>query len=250
MRRVRVAKICLGEVNLEPEVAHHVRDVLRLGRSEPVEIFDAEGGMGAGVIASVDAGEVRVRIDEIRPQAQRPGRLIVAAAVPKGHRADWLIEKLSEVGTDAYIPLAAERSVVKPQGLAKFARWKRLAEESARQCQRRGVMQIEAMMTPVELIERSSRQGMAMWVMSTARDARPIANQLSALPRSLALLIGPEGDWTPRELHDFERAGAIALKLTESILRVETAAIVAAGIVSAAMADASRFEAPTRQTGG
>jgi 16S rRNA (uracil1498-N3)-methyltransferase len=156
--------------------------------------------------------------------------VIIASAVPKGDRADWMIEKLSELGVSRFIPLATARSVVHPKGAGKLDRWRRIATESAKQSRRAGVLQIE----PLTALDRftESLESPAVFL-STDPKAPPILSCSSFIlhPSSLCLLIGPEGGWTDDEMAAFARRNLTAAKLTETILRVETAAVVAAAIV-------------------
>ncbi len=136
--------------------AHHVRDVLRLAVGDELELFDAAGGTAVGRIVAVTVGVVAVEVSAVT-LAERVGvSLTVAAAVPKGDRADWMVEKLSELGVARFVPLAAARSVVLPGGRNKVERWERLAVESAKQCRRAGVMAIDPV-TPVAAVHRRGR---------------------------------------------------------------------------------------------
>src|SRR4051812_48593758 len=140
MRRVRVDKVSVGLIELEEGEAHHARDVLRMGVGETVEVFDAAGDVGAAKIESVGK-KVVVRVERVEESS---GGLEwwVAAAIPKGNRGDWMVEKLSELGTFGFVPLITERSVVSAEGKNKLARWERIAGEAAKQSRRRGVMKI------------------------------------------------------------------------------------------------------------
>src|SRR5687767_15989799 len=97
--------------------------------------------MLAGRTASVRVGSV----DEAGPRGLD---WTIAAAVPKGDRADWMVEKLSELGVEEFIPLASARSVVLPEGRNKRERWVRIATEAAKQSRRGGVMRVGEL-TPV-----------------------------------------------------------------------------------------------------
>ena len=143
LRRVHVSRLGPGELALDPAQARHVRDVLRFEPGATVEVFDDAGGVAPGELV-FDGKDVRVRIEPETTVA--PGRAgvewTIAAAVPKGERADWMVEKLSELGTAEFVPLAAARSVVLPEGRNKRDRWTRIATESAKQSRRAGVMRI------------------------------------------------------------------------------------------------------------
>ena len=250
MRRVHVPRLFIGEVELDENQAHHVRDVLRLTAGTTVEVFDDIGATARGTLAFYEDQRAAVHVERVEAPSVVTMRWTVASAVPKGNRADWLIEKLSELGTSRFIPLSADRSVVVPEGRNKLQRWARLAEESAKQSRRPGVMSIDDVTDVTDAIEQlGDGDG---WYLSTTAGAAPIARLIAQpLPTSLTLFIGPEGGWTDGEIHRFEQAGLTGVALTATILRVETAAVAAAAIVGAAVAGASSpsSSAPAREPG-
>jgi 16S rRNA (uracil1498-N3)-methyltransferase len=230
-RRVHLENVRAGAtVALDPRQAHHLRDVLRLADGATVEVFDDSGQVGEGMLFLQD-GNVSVRIHRAEALRQVPTlQLNIAAAVPKGDRADWMVEKLSELGVHAFIPLAAARSVVLPEGKSKRDRWNRIATEAAKQSRRRGVMRITEL-TDVAAALQSSRY---RWFLSTEQpDAAPIAEAAALLAPGAALtaFVGPEGGWTDAERQQFLAAGAKPVRLTETILRVETAAVATAAVL-------------------
>lgn len=222
----------MGETPLDPQQAHHARHVLRLPHGAAVEVFDDGGRVGAGVLL-LDGTSPRVRVDAIEQAPAHPRvRLTVAAAAPKGDRADWMVEKLSELGVDQWIPLAAARSVVLPQGKGKRDRWTRIATEAAKQSRRVGVMQIGEL-TPLPKLLSAPPPGEA-WCLSTDDSARPASELLAAEPAAptITTYVGPEGGWTTDELTRFAAARVTSVSLTSTILRVETAAVVIASLVA------------------
>jgi 16S rRNA (uracil1498-N3)-methyltransferase len=233
-RRIHVSSHCPGEIVLDDSQAHHLRDVLRLKIGSNVELFDDAGLVGQATVTRADASGVSVRVDSIHgTSTESSTQLIVASAVPKGDRADWMIEKLSELGVSRFIPLQTERSVVHPTGSGKRERWMRIATESAKQSRRSGVMRIDELTRINDLI--SNLKSGTAWYLSTADDARPIADLLNESTNTLSLLIGPEGGWSDDEIARFDKQNLTPVKLTATILRVETAAIAAAAIASIAM---------------
>ena len=226
----------MGQIALDQRQAHHLRDVLRLSAGEPVELFDDAGSVAAGVIHSISSDHVIVEVQELSPPSEQVS-FAVASAVPKGERADWMVEKLSEIGAAEYIPLISERSVVVPQGKNKLERWRRIATESAKQSRRRGVMRVAEAIplnAALELVSEST----SGWYFSTSVAAQPIHQLLPFRETGkLVLFIGPEGGWSESEIEQFERHGVVAVQLTTTILRVETAAIAAAAMVACSLGD-------------
>jgi 16S rRNA (uracil1498-N3)-methyltransferase len=227
-RRIHVPELHAGEIALTGEQAHHARKVLRLDDGSAVEIFDNAGRVAAGVLLHRGEFGAAVRIDSIISEPRKVLSLTIAAAVPKGERADWMVEKLSELGVETFVPLAAARSVVLPEGRNKHQRWERIALESAKQSRRPGTMRIEPL-TPVAAALQAITG--AAWVLSTADDAQPIAQMARRPHSSLTAFIGPEGGWTDEELGAFSQADVEPVRLTDTMLRVETAAIAAAAVV-------------------
>jgi 16S rRNA (uracil1498-N3)-methyltransferase len=234
-RRVHLPNLTPGEIELPARQAHHVRDVLRLKAGAAVRLFDDGGATADGSIVRVTPAEVLVMVGSIEPALEPGFAWSVASAVPKAARADWMVEKLSELGTAALIPLATARSVVLPEGEGKLGRWARLAAEAARQSGRAGVMRIEPLTAVADLVSDLLACGVGSnaWYFSTTASAVPIATVLARpRPEALTLFVGPEGGWTDAEIAAFDGAGMIGVKLTDTVLRIETAAITASALVA------------------
>jgi 16S rRNA (uracil1498-N3)-methyltransferase len=227
-RRIHVpTPLTIGTITLDPKQAHHLRDVLRLKIGQTIEAFDDDGNIADAVIVQCDATSTTIRIEQIQEKKSAP-EITIASGVPKGDRADWMIEKLSELGVARFIPLATERSVVLPKGSNKLERWLRIATESAKQSHRAGVMQINDL-TPLKTALGTAMEMEGFYLdpnSQTFFDQSQIANQKSQI-----YFIGPEGGWTDQEINLFTQANLTGLKLTATILRVETAAIATAAII-------------------
>lgn len=234
-RRIHVQAVRAGEtVPLARQEAHHARDVLRLTDGTRVEVFDDAGTVGEGLLI-VAGGDVSVRVE--RADLASPGtpaaQLTIAAAVPKGDRADWMVEKLSELGVAEFVPLAAARSVVLPEGKGKRDRWLRIATEAAKQSRRAGVMRITELASLTDALRGAMADSCQAWFLSTESEQTvPIAVALADLRpcARLTAFIGPEGGWTSQEVRQFLDAGATVVRLTPTILRIETAAVTTAAV--------------------
>ncbi len=226
-RRVHVDQVEAGRITLSAAQAHHVRDVLRLGEGTAVEVFDDTGRVGSGRLVEVSSGAVVVEVGQVKQRGRRV-ELTIASAVPKGQRADWMIEKLAELGVARFIPLMTARSVVHPEGRGKLDRWRRLATEAARQSGS-AVMQIDELTRLDDAFAAWRASGAAGWCCATEIDGQPLVT--IAPPPAGWCFIGPEGGWSEAEIAQMSAGGVSAVRLTESVLRIETAAIIAAAAV-------------------
>ena len=248
MRRVFVEKLRSGLILLSSSESHHLRDVLRLGVGDPVELFDSTGHEAIGRIEIIERRGLSVQVTQMVLPAARPQcrRICVASAVPKGDRADWLVEKLSEIGVERWVPLRTARSVVHPEGTAKFDRWRRHAVEAAKQSQRVGVMTVDAL-TELDSFLAATPTGKV--VLSTRSGIGPMSAALDGRQTLVWLMIGPEGGWTDDEVERMRSAGATEAALSSTVLRIETAAILAAGIAITrpdTIVDGSEIDSSTR----
>lgn len=215
-----------GLLALAADTAHYITHVLRLGAGDPVELFDGQGQVAVGTLHA--EGDVwQVHLDAVRTEVEAGPRLTLAVAAPKGDRAEWLLEKCTELGAARVIWLACSRSVVVPKGGNKAARWQRIAEQAARQAGRTTVPAIEG---PVAFAD---------FVATDEAACKLIAHPGSAALRPLStgatctLLVGPEGGFTPEELQRAAAAGYTAASLGRTILRIETAAVAGAALLLA-----------------
>jgi 16S rRNA (uracil1498-N3)-methyltransferase len=227
LRRLRVPSLTSEELALVSAQAHYVRDVLRLGAGAVIELFDGRGNAAKATLVQVDASAVRLRVDG-RYAGEAAAAITIAMATPKGERADWAVEKLTELGVTRLVWLVCERSVAVPRDDGKkLARWERLAEAAAGQSGRNDVPVIEA---PVPFTEAVAELGGGA---IAHMGGLPLAKLVAARPEMpLVCLIGPEGGFTRGELEMAEAAGYSRVGLARHVLRSETAAMAAAVALS------------------
>ena len=232
LRRLHIHALRAGSVELDGEEAHHARDVLRLKVGDAVELFDDAGHIACAAIERCDDRAVIARVEQIVAKQTSSG-IVIACAVPKGDRADWMIEKLSELGVDRFVPLATARSVVHPAGRNKRDRWLRIATEAAKQSRRAGVMSIDEL-TALDKVVAINPSALLLDIDPQAPSLHDhLQSQTSNHQKTqLTLLIGPEGGWTDEEVARMRAAGLTGVRLTATILRVETAAVAAAAIAA------------------
>ncbi|MDW3216727.1 MAG: RsmE family RNA methyltransferase [Ilumatobacteraceae bacterium] len=193
---------------LSDDDAHHVFRVLRVRPGETVTVTD-----GAGRWRACRAADRLLEpVGEIHDVPRRARPLTLACTIPKQDRPEWIVQKLVELGVDRIVWLHAERSVVRwnPERAERhLAKLRRVAAEALQQS--RGVW-LPEITGPVSTLE----------VLPSAAAAEPGSPPIGAGDTIVA--IGPEGGWSPSEL----TAAASTVSFGDTVLRVETAAIVAA----------------------
>jgi 16S rRNA (uracil1498-N3)-methyltransferase len=234
-RRFLVEPVHDNTAELRGEDARHLARVLRAEPGQPYEISDGTG-VYLAVIASVERERVTFRVVEALDPPPAPVRLTLFAALIKFDRFEWLVEKATELGVAAIVPVNAARS---EKGLLEAARkraerWRRIAHESSEQARRLGPPEIGE---PQPLAAAIGPPAGLRYFLDEKAGMPPLAAVIPPHGErrgsdSVALLTGPEGGWT-----DAERAAAIAagwapVSLGPLVLRAETAAIAAAAILT------------------
>jgi 16S rRNA (uracil1498-N3)-methyltransferase len=213
---------------------HHMRDVMRLAPGDAVALFDEQGAEYAGTIRSYEARHALVAIAAATgARAESTAGLILAAAVIKGPRMDFLVEKAAELGAAELWPVLCARAVVREVGDERLARWRRLATAAAKQSLAPRATEIAAPRGLGDLIRRLDG-GRLCVVLSAGAPALGAALR-TARKRSILLLCGPEGDFTDDELAAVRAAGFVAAGLGGRRLRSETAALAALSIAAGAL---------------
>jgi len=157
--------------------------------------------------------------------------IILACAIPKESEFELIIERATELGADEIIPLRTKRTEMDLKGdrLAKMiARYHDVAVNAAKQSGRPRVPVIHPV-TDLTVVLKSFPERTTVFIPSLSGERKNILEAFKAVPSPsrVAFLIGPEGDFTPQE-YDLARArGCIGVSLGKTVLKVETAALVA-----------------------
>ena len=216
-----------GEFVLDGPEAHHMGTVRRFEPGDRVVLFNGDGGEYPAEIVSAGKKHVVLQVlEREEPRREVPFPIVVGSALPKGDRLDFLLEKLVEVGATRFVPLIAERSVVRPK-VEKIEKWRRDVIEASKQCGRNTLMQIDKPMSLTEFL--TSELPERRFVLHTGnRGERSDPRREGA-----AFAVGPEGGFTDGEIASALAAGWRELSFGPRVLRVETAAVVAASWAAA-----------------
>jgi 16S rRNA (uracil1498-N3)-methyltransferase len=226
-------------VALRGEVAHQIARVLRLRTGERIVVFDGGGREWVVRLAEVTPTEAAGEIETERANTAEPRlRLTLFQAVLKGDQMDFVLQKGTEVGVAAFAPVVTERTIAQGADDRKLARWQRIVQEAAEQS---GRAVLPPVTPPLSLDDACRRLalGSALTLWEEER-ATGLGEALGRLPRPLpplALLVGPEGGLTAREVDQAVAAGAVSVSLGPRILRAETAGLIAASALFYAAGD-------------
>lgn len=214
---------------------HHAANVQRLRVGERLLLSDGRGGIATAEVRGVGRGTLDCAITE-RSYVEPPNpRLVVVQGIAKGDRGELAVQAMTEVGVDEIVPWAAARSVAQwrgDRGARSREKWVATAREAAKQARRAWLPTIAG--GPDEstaaVADRLSRAAVGLVLHEEAR------TPLSAveLPTSgeVVLVVGPEGGIAPAELDAFQRAGGVAVRLGDNVLRTSTAGVAALAALS------------------
>lgn len=230
-------------VTLDGPEGRHAVSVARVRVGEALRIADGRGTVVAGTVASTGRDELTLTVDAVTVEpAPRPA-LVLVQALAKGGRDEMAVQAATEIGVDRIVPWAATRSVSRWDG-AKVekgrARWAAIAQEAAKQAVRSRVPEVDAPVTAAQLAS-SSGVGPSSGVGQEARRALVVLDPVGAVRLSaweppadvdeIVLVVGPEGGIDSAEFDRLERAGAVRVRLGDTVLRTSTAGPAALAVL-------------------
>lgn len=216
--------------------ARHLTRVLRLAAGSKVLLLDGSGRVYAAEVREVDREGVWALVTGPAELPADPGlRVTLVPSLAKGERMDDLVQKATEVGVAAIVPVVSERTVVRltPEKAGRrVERWRRIATEAAEQCRRPLVPDVLAVCRFEEALGLVPAGGAAFFLWEEERGTG-LKDALRSRPpaREVFLFTGPEGGFTPEEAAAAAARGAISVSLGPRLLRADTAGVVAATLV-------------------
>ena len=228
----------LRELVLRGDEAHHGRHVLRLKPGDTVGVFDGRGHEAQCRVDEIARATIRLTALQHSSTPPLRCRITLAQAVPKKNM-DLIVQKATELGAAAIVPLISERTIVQldAESAGKTDRWLAIALESCKQCGNNWLPEIQPPRKAREFLADLPAFDLKLIgsLQPDARHLKAILANTPALQRSntpsVLLLIGPEGDFTPAELALAKSNGCLPLSLGPLILRSDTAAIYALSIL-------------------
>ncbi|MFC1673527.1 16S rRNA (uracil(1498)-N(3))-methyltransferase [Pseudomonadota bacterium] len=221
-------------VDLGPGPAHKLRAVLRAQTGDEVRLFNGRDGEWRARLESLGKNKASALcLSQTREQKSEPGPWLAFAPIKKD-RLDMIVEKAVELGVERLIPVITRRTESRR---VKMERLNQQIIDAAEQCERLSVPEISE---PINLDKLASvwPKDRALLVGAERRDAPALPQALASIDGPLGLLVGPEGGFESQELDAaLNLPISIAVSLGPRILRAETAAIAALGVVQALSGD-------------
>jgi 16S rRNA (uracil1498-N3)-methyltransferase len=216
-------------VAFAPDDARKLALVLRKRSGDRVQVVDSGGAAYAATLA-VDGRDVHAVLDEAleRGGVEATLRVTIAQAVPKGQKMDLVVEKATELGAHAIVPVRSARVIGHDTGAAKVERWRRIARAAAQQSGRTRIPAVadvrdwDALLATFAAYDRVY----VAWEVAEPAPLRDVFERELPGASSVLVVIGPEGGFAADEVARAAAAGAVAISLGRRIVRTETAALV------------------------
>jgi 16S rRNA (uracil1498-N3)-methyltransferase len=236
-------ELAIGQTARVPE--HLLRDLQpRAWRVGALITIRDRGGRDfrARVIALLPGHCEALAFEAFGSSLESPVNITLLQALPKRERLESVIQKATELGVYSIIPFESEKSVTLAQRDApqkKSHRWQHIAVKAAQQCRRTRVPQIHPVVPfyeALDLAEQSSLR-LLLWEREPSQDLRTALATTDRRVKSIALVVGPEGGFSPGELEIAREKGYISIGLGRRILKTETAALAAIAILQYQLGD-------------
>lgn len=229
---------------LSPEDVHHAVSVLRIAAGERIEVVEPGGAVWLAHVTETSSAGISARVFERLETSAHEPDVVLVQGVAKGDKMDDIVRHAVEIGATEIVPFLGDRSVVRldeRKAAARAERWRRIAKSAAEQAHRTRVPQVHEVTGPEGAAAAVADCDRVVVLWEDASAASPgIAQALEPVHAAgdrpapgrasrahIALVVGPEGGLTQREVDLFARDGAVTATLGANVLRTETAALTA-----------------------
>ena len=230
----------LDRLLLDEDETHHATDVLRMKAGDRATVFNGEGAQAAVELAHISKRAIELKLLTPSQSAPPACRITLGQAIPKGKNMDLIVQKATELGAAAVVPLTTGRTVVQFEARdaeKKREKWQAVAIEACKQCGQNWLPVVRPPQPLSRLFEETTFD--LLLIASLAPGAlHPKAVLTDFLrakgspPESVLMLIGPEGDFTPAETALALAHGCRPITLGPIVLRTETAALYCLSVLS------------------
>ena len=227
------------EVALPEHAASHLSRVLRLRAGDPCVLFNGDGNDYPARLVTVGKREVRAEVLAMQAvENESPLSIVLLQGIARGEKMDLILQKATELGVAAIVPVSGERTEVRLDAERmekRLAHWRSVVASA---CEQSGRARLPDLSPPAALDAAASAltgDGLRL-VLDPQGEHR--LDRLSAPPGNTAwIAIGPEGGWSPRDRDTLHAAGFTGLRLGPRVLRTETAGLAAIAALQARFGD-------------
>lgn len=215
-------------VEISGDAYRHLFRAARLAVGDELRLVDGEGRARRGRVAAVDRRSAEIALAEILPSREPALELAVWSPLAKPSRTTWMVEKLTELGVRALHFYRCRRAPRDPAA-GTLERLRRVAAAAVEQCGRSRLPEVNGPHAWPDLVAAVTAAPRA-WILDSAGTSEARRDDGSG---SAVIVVGPEGGLTMEELAELEGAGGRRFALGPTTLRIETAAVVGAGLLLA-----------------
>jgi 16S rRNA (uracil1498-N3)-methyltransferase len=222
-------------------IVHQIRDVLRMRPGDEIVLLDNSGAARRVELETIDRDAVRGRVTETWKQETEPRtHITLYQGLLKGQKFEWVLQKGTEIGISAFVPVLAARCVIGSMddvSDARVERWERIIVEAAEQSGRAALPHLSQPVLFGNACGQACRVGAALipWEAEQTVGLRQALHGME--PGELGLFIGPEGGFAEEEIALARDSGLVPVSLGPRILRSETAGLAAAAAILYALGD-------------
>lgn len=211
---------------------HHLTKVLRLRTGDEIDVSDGSQWEYRAEITELTEDTVILQILDKQKFAREPEiQVTLFQGVPKAGKMETIIQKSVELGVYSIVPVFMDRTVVVEKGNfdKKLQRWQKVADEAVKQCKRGIIPQIQENVKSQEMMGMLKDFDLVLFPYENEENytIKDCLRGLEGKPKTLAIIIGPEGGFSEKEAKAIEAAGGKTVTLGKTILRTETAGIAA-----------------------
>lgn len=226
------------QLSLPEDVANHLVRVMRLREGESCVLFNGDGQDYSATLVELGKRSAQVRIDAVQAlHNESPLSITLLQGIARGEKMDLILQKATELGVQAIVPVNAERTEVKldaARAEKRLAHWNSVVVSACGQSGRACVPSVAA---PQSLLDAARSVPVEALKLTLDPLGEHRLSTLSAAPGGVVIAIGPEGGWSPRDRQALKEAGFEGLQLGPRILRTETAGLAAIAAVQARLGD-------------
>jgi len=228
-------------VVLPEDAAAHLVRVLRLSEGDACALFNGDGrDYGARLLSANKRGVEAEVVDAREIGNESPLRIVLLQGIARGEKMDLILQKATELGVSAIVPVVAERTEVKldaQRSEKRVAHWRNVVVSA---CEQSGRARIPQLATPATLAAAAAGRSIAPDASKLILDPNGEHTSDSLAPPGsggVAIAIGPEGGWSPRDRDTLRAAGFVGLRLGPRVLRTETAGLAAIAALQSRFGD-------------